>query len=495
MKSYNTQRLYTRMKEKGIQTSRAYSKTFENYSYYQLINAYKSLFVSKVFTILEIKQSVLNDIDIHEFIRQFNLDYMKTRPRQDIYEKILRDIAKKYSYETKNASIASLETMIKEHKYLLHIYNPNTHLEDFVRMYQFEHSQRNLLLKYVLRIEEDIKTIVTNTLNNEGKRPNFLLDIDNYNLKEKRSIESLIKVLKKNQNENSNPIQRKKEQNLVPPFWVLINELTLGELIMVIRNFTNDIKTKILLNLTSHFTQHQTPNVKEANKFLSLLNDIGVFRNQLAHNNPIYCYNVDGTSLQNYPLIHYTNPLIKDFKKLSPQQVVVEKNNRKRDILKSMRLYFGVDSYNTQSESSMNINLSYIIYVVFQMNKKIDPKTHFSLNLRKLYTKYGIYSCSDTGYTEDYSSFVKAYQNIELASKELNSINPLLKIKGNDIDILRQNIRDTKKKIESIRSALLTEIQHISIKGDDPLYTTFKFQRRYFNYTGIDMNYLTNILK
>ena len=178
-------------------------------------------------------------------------------------------------------------------------------------MYKFEHELRSVLLKYTLIIEESLKNVLVVYLNNIEAKDNFLTDINQYETSQgniKNAVNSIKKIFDKQTNKNSNPIKRKINQNLSVPYWILINELTLGETINTITNLKEEHVRNILEKCINYFTNLKldyskitTPKQKlNYNDYLNAMREmlriIGKFRNNLAHNQPIYNFNVKDCS-------------------------------------------------------------------------------------------------------------------------------------------------------------------------------------------------------
>lgn len=495
MKSLKSSALISNLRYKGISFEKGDTKLLENYNYYQIINAYKALFITGVKSLDDIKNDIANQLNLELYARIFAVQYTSMMQPITLYELIVRKIAKRYSESYKREQITILETTVREKKYLLHIYDIDVRVKDFIRMYQFEHGLRLILLKYVLRIEEELKNIFTQTLNDLECDSNYLLDINNFNVKDNDSISSLIKILKKNYNNHSNSINRKKEQSLIPPYWILINEMTMGELSYTIRCLSDTVKNSILDKVISKFTSLDTPSNPTRKSMLNLLSDISEFRNNLAHNNPIYQYNVKNSSLANFPRIAYLRPKISNYNNLSPENRAVARNNNVNQIKSDLVRFFGIDAYNQITTSAFNINLSYIIYVLNKITKKIDPSTNFAISLKQQFNTYGIINCVNTAYIDDFSTFSHALDNIQLTHKKLSN---LLNLKYKHLT----ETRDLKSIISQIKSELTADyitlnqnMKKLKIQPNDPKYPSFSFVNEYSKYTGIDYNFLVNILQ
>ena len=93
-----------------------------------------------------------------------------------------------------------------------------------------------------------MKNILITYLNNIHAKDNFLTDINQYKTRDGNivyAIESIKKIFDKQANKYSKPIKRKLDQNISIPYWIIINELTLGETIKLIINLNENHSIKI----------------------------------------------------------------------------------------------------------------------------------------------------------------------------------------------------------------------------------------------------------
>lgn len=72
MKSRNLNYLYENLRQKGIQVGKGDRKYIQNYSYYQIINAYKPLFIRDVKTIDDIYDDLINGRLVNKYLEIYN---------------------------------------------------------------------------------------------------------------------------------------------------------------------------------------------------------------------------------------------------------------------------------------------------------------------------------------------------------------------------------------------------------------------------------------
>ena len=370
MKSFPTKKLIDNLSAKGIIFKPGEKNLFQRNDYFQIVNAYKSLFILKVENIQDIMRNINNNLEIDRYKKNFQISNYSDN--NSLKNKICDRIIAKYGLNcTTTQALGDKIKAIEKIKYLHHVYKPNTFYGDFVRMFNFEHELRAILLKNTLIIEENIKRIFISVLNNEEHiDSNFLANISNYNVTAAgftKPLESLSKIIKLQGNTNSKPIKRKRNQEIIVPYWILINEMTLNQTITTIKNLNETIKYKILQSCFNEFTSSNV-DIFDSSKnittidsekrnihiFTKILTYVGYFRNMLAHNQPIYNYNVKDTDLTSFPNISYDEPTINGANNISNQY------QRNAATMLKLREFYGPDFFNGRNYQ-VNIDLSWII--------------------------------------------------------------------------------------------------------------------------------------
>lgn len=504
METNSTNKLITITENKGIKFLRGDKALFRKYSYFQVVNAYKDLFAYDEDTIEEIKQNINNNVKIDFYKKSFEVrdDINNT----NLYEAICNKICKKYGLS--GLTLQEKEEQIKTIKYHHHIYIPNTLYTDFVRMYKFEHELRMMLLKYTLIVEESVKNIFISYLNDINAKPNYLINMDNYNttsLKSK-SFDTMKLIIDKYDNQKSKPIKRKRDQHLTVPYWIIINELAMNQTYYAIANLNDDDSYKIFLRCLNFFTklnfyaENQGKALKQityerkmVNNFKTLLCYLGEFRNMLAHNQPIYCYNVLNYDINGKTKFEYelpkVNPNYVDKKgnkiPLSKQQI-----NIMGSLMNSLKEYFGSDNFN--SNNSTKLDLSKIIYILYKMLKNIDSNTNFYTELIAIYSKYNI---------------ILSKSIIEINnSKKINELKDIIdELSNYDMEISRfiekiesgraykVELRAKEKQLKELLKKANTISKEINVNEIKSKYKHFPARKKYSEFTGIDSKFFINI--
>ena len=512
MKHYGTDKLISHLNAKGISCVYKDKKLFKKYDYYQVINAYKSLFIDRVEDIDEMINNIDNDFNnskrenIDRYKKNFNI---KVTNANDFKNKLLDKLFEKYGFEiNKNMTLNDKINKIKSINYVHHVYKPNTKYSDFVRMYEFEHSLRSILLKYTLIIEENIKKnfiCVLNDYGNEDTNVNsdFLVNIANYNTSDQNSyaIESLKKVIDLHGDNHYKPIIKKRKQNVIIPYWIIINEMTLGQTIKTIRNIKENIKNRVFQKCLNEFTKIQidiydtSKNSQQINNeksslqtFENILKHIGDFRNILAHNQPLYSFNVKNVDLSSFPFIEYELPIPGASAKNNP---LGYQNRSNANFMAKFKEFYGQDSFNNRT-SNVHIDLSWMIYAIKKIVTNLGY-TDFGMEIVSIYRKYNMLQLPIKKHVTNIDKLEKLLDFINNTSCDefdSHSIVKMIEEKSKYKSRLHSEYGTMKRTIRRIKNMA----NSINIANDKSKYLLFPNHKDYKLYTNIDNSFLLLIL-
>lgn len=157
-------------------------------------------------------------------------------------------------------------------------YKAGTTFDEVYALYHFDRELRNLYLKYLLKLENTFKTVISHAFSTKYGHDNYL-KIENFDASNERNISNSIKLIGDIQQEIAR--QMNKHHQVVThymtehgyiPLWVLVNVLTFGK----IENFYKNMKLADKTVVARHF--HLQPD--ELAKFMHML---ALARNKCAH--------------------------------------------------------------------------------------------------------------------------------------------------------------------------------------------------------------------
>lgn len=161
----------------------------------------------------------------------------------------------------------------------LHLFKEGTNFDHIVKLYYFDYNLRNILLKFIYRIEVNFRTFLTYSLSNEHKdSPTWFVDPSVVLSSYIQSFDGEVynKMRK-------NPILRHHHQTHIndkyAPAWKTIEFMTLGEVIYLYQAIRS-VNSK--RSVAKHFGLNNTKT------FDSYISVIRVVRNHCAHGNILY---------------------------------------------------------------------------------------------------------------------------------------------------------------------------------------------------------------
>ena len=195
-------------------------------------------------------------------------------------EEYAKEMLKRYSYYS---LISGYKDIFKNTT--TKTYKKGTRFEDIVNLYEFDASLRELFLKYLLRVEWEIKSLISyHFCEKFGENQVAYLNINNYNTsgKNRTGVQKLVNVLNRytSRPTDYNYINHAQNKYHNVPLWVLVNALTFGNMSKMYFYLPFDIQTKIAKNY---------PFVNEM-QLAKLLAVTAQFRNICAHGERLYSY-------------------------------------------------------------------------------------------------------------------------------------------------------------------------------------------------------------
>lgn len=270
--------------------------------------------------------------------------------------------------------------------------------------------------------------------------------------------------------------------------------MTLGETIKLIINLNKEHKQNILENCVNYFTQIKVDNKNietdeeksiywnKLNVMREILNIIGILRNSLAHNQPIYNFNVREFYSTKTGKVNYLLPKAQT----QHEQYVLTTN-----YMSYLADFFGSDKYNSFSGNS-NIDLSWVIYIIYKIINRLDNNTNIYNELVYVYKKYNIILRPEKIATNKFDLYEKILNKLEEYSNYDFDIKSICEKYDNDKRI-KQDLISLNKKAKDMQIEM-KEMINENLKNNDCLkYTHFLFDRSYTKYTGIDKKFFDKL--
>lgn len=165
-------------------------------------------------------------------------------------------------------------------------YKDGTRFEDIVELYYFDETLRQLFLKYLIKVENEVKSQVSYYFTEKnGENQKEYLDAGNYNYVGKKNQNDISRLIKILEGYVINPtdyhyINHAKRKHGNVPLWILTNALTFGNISKMYMLLTQDIQIKISKNYACINERQMT----------SILTVMVKFRNVCAHGERLFTY-------------------------------------------------------------------------------------------------------------------------------------------------------------------------------------------------------------
>jgi len=177
-------------------------------------------------------------------------------------------------------------------------YKDGTKFEDIVALYKFDENLRELFLKYILKIERHLRSVISYYFCEKyGEHQSFYLDENNFSIYPKYSadVKRLVGELDKLVNQNSDYAYINHHRNTYNnvPLWVLFNGITFGTLSKFYALMTQDLQFKVS-------REFKSLSEKQVGQILSVVTK---FRNVCAHNERLFSYKTKNI-IPNLPVHH-----------------------------------------------------------------------------------------------------------------------------------------------------------------------------------------------
>lgn len=159
------------------------------------------------------------------------------------------------------------------------IFKKGTHFNEIVSVYNFERDLRMILLKYIITIENTLKSVISHEF--AKKYGHSYLDINSYDTKNNdktrlRDIKGLFNTIKRTIKKGIKENEYIKYYNSnysEIPFWVVINDLSFGNIVGLYNVMYEELKN----NISNEFMMN-------SDEFYKSLRVLHFFRNLAAHN-------------------------------------------------------------------------------------------------------------------------------------------------------------------------------------------------------------------
>ena len=228
-------------------------------------------------------------------------------------------------------------------------YIQNTTIEEIYNLFTFDRELRNLFLKYLLIFENSIKSKISYRFSEKFKESHAYLFWKNYSSADLNRVLNLIaiisnKIKQKSADRNDNPIKHYLTVHNSIPLWVLVNDLTLGNISNFYQALEDPLKDKIAKDFSLQYKKEYGAIYQiTRDSIIDVLKIANLIRNLCAHEERLYkfrLYNLTRTR-HNSQLLSIPRNLLdgKLFSLFALLKLVLTKKDHK-DLKKSLEKLF-----------------------------------------------------------------------------------------------------------------------------------------------------------
>lgn len=179
------------------------------------------------------------------------------------------------------------------------VIHPETYIDDatfeeIYSLYCFDRHLRGLLLQELLRFESDIKSKIAYRFSEKFREPNAYLNIAHY-AKDPSKLQDILKLINNittvisHKSNTNTPIGHYLKEYELVPLWVLVNYLTIGNIVYFYKSMDDSLRNTIAKDFSVAYFKaynkkiHLTPDVMQ-----NILRTTNHFRNVCAHEERLF---------------------------------------------------------------------------------------------------------------------------------------------------------------------------------------------------------------
>lgn len=153
--------------------------------------------------------------------------------------------------------------------------------------------------------------------------------------------------------------------------------------------------------------------------------------------------------------------------------------------------FFGSDRYNSRTQY-VDINLSWIIYVIYKIISTIDKNNNFHNELTYTYSKYNILLRPNNISLNNFELYNELFEQIKGFCSLDFEINEIIE-KIDQKKPHKKLVISLNKKIDDVKTEMESVIRKNNLNGECAKYNPFLFEKEYSKYTGINKKFFDKI--
>lgn len=190
------------------------------------------------------------------------------------------------------------------------MYIENCTFNEVYSLFRFDRELRNLLLKFLLIFETNIKSSIAYHFSEKNTGQYAYLNMDSY-IKDDNKLQNVLTVISDLSNEirrqitkkGSNSVKHYTKNHANVPLWVLVNYLTIGKVSKFYEVLSVDVRNKIAAQFSmEHKKNYESSEKIDSSELQEILKIVNFFRNVCAHEEVLFSYKLDSKAALKYTL-------------------------------------------------------------------------------------------------------------------------------------------------------------------------------------------------
>lgn len=195
-------------------------------------------------------------------------------------------------------------------------YIDNAHIDEIYALFLFDRELRNLLVKYLLKFETNLKSVISYRFSEKYKEPSAYLSMNNFKNGTQHTKQTLQQIAlmsnlisNKVKNRGNNSIKHYIDNHNAVPLWVLVNFMTIGNMSYFYNIMKDTDRNTVAKDLSKKFNKTRSKQIFSneltihAEDLEAITKSVNLYRNMCAHEERLFSYktsNVHSAHIYNY---------------------------------------------------------------------------------------------------------------------------------------------------------------------------------------------------
>ncbi|EIZ3207816.1 Abi family protein [Listeria monocytogenes] len=195
------------------------------------------------------------------------------------------------------------------------VFIEKAHIDEIYALFCFDRELRNLYVKYLLKFESNLKSVIAYRFSEKYKNTNDYLDMGNFTkdtakTKDVLTTISIMSSVIASKFNSGNSINHYIDNHNGVPLWVLVNYLTIGNMSYFYQVLEEGLKNKVTRDFNDQYNRRKTRGklFMQPIDLGSIIRMVNFFRNVCAHEERLYSYRIKDVRINYFASYFQINP-------------------------------------------------------------------------------------------------------------------------------------------------------------------------------------------